>query len=145
MASMNKVFLIGNLTRDPELKHLPSGTAVADLRMAVSRKFRTQTGEMKEDVCYVNVTAWGRQAETCDEYLSKGSPLLVEGRLQFEEWEKEGQRQSRLSVVAERTQFLGSPRQTQGGAAPQESAAPAPGPSAPAGDPVEDDEDNLPF
>lgn len=106
MASLNKVLLIGNLTRDPEVRYLPSGAAVADLRLAVSRKYKTNSGEMKEETCFVNVSAWGRTAETCGQYLSKGSPLLVEGRLKLDEWEKDGQKQSRLSVVAERVQFL---------------------------------------
>jgi single-strand DNA-binding protein len=111
MATLNKVFLIGNLTKDPEVRHTPSGAAVADMRVAVSRRFKAGNGEMRDETCFVNVTAWNRQAETCGEYLSKGSPLMVEGRLKFDEWEKEGQKQSRLSVVAERVQFLGGARQ----------------------------------
>lgn len=114
MASLNRVFLIGNLTRDPEVRYTPSGTAVSDLRMAVSRRFRTGGGEDREETCYVNVTVWARQAETCGQYLSKGSPLLVEGRLKYDEWEKEGQKNSRLSVVGERVQFLGAPRSGAG-------------------------------
>ncbi len=110
MASLNKVLLIGNLTRDPEIRYTPSGSAVGDLRLAVSRKYRTQDGQDHEETCFVTVTVWGRSAETCGEYLRKGSPLLVEGRLKYEEWEKDGQKSNRLSVVAERTQFLGSPR-----------------------------------
>jgi len=118
MASLNKVFLVGNLTRDPEVRFIPSGTAVSDLRLAVSRKFRSTAGEgstageEREETCFVDVVVWGRQAETCGEYLSKGSPLLVEGRLQYDEWEKDGQRHSRIRVVAERTQFIGAPRRS---------------------------------
>ena len=110
MASLNKVFLIGNLTRDPEVRYIPSGAAVADLRLAVNRKYKTQQGEEKEETCFINVSAWGRQAETCGQYLSKGSPILVEGRLRYEEWEKDGQKNSRISVTAERVQFMSSPR-----------------------------------
>ena len=113
MATLNKVFIIGNLTKDPEVRHTPSGAAVADLRVAINNKFKTSTGEMREETCFVNVTAWNRQAETCGEYLSKGSPLMVEGRLKFDEWEKEGQKQSRLSVVAERVQFLSDGKKTE--------------------------------
>ena len=108
MASLNRVFIIGNLTRDPEVRYVPSGTAVSDLRLATSRKYRTASGEEREETCYVDVVVWGRQAETCGEYLKKGSPLLVEGRLQYDEWEKEGQRHSRLRIVADRTQFMPS-------------------------------------
>ncbi len=140
MASMNKVFLLGNLTRDPELRRTPSGTAVCDLGMATNRKFRTPDGQDKEETCFVTVVVWGRQAETCSEYLKKGSPLLVEGRLQFEEWEKDGQRHNRLRVVAERTQFVGGSR---GGGTPSEGGGSDSGErAAPA---AADDDDNTPF
>ncbi len=129
MASMNKVFLIGNLTRDPELRYTPSGTAVADLGLAVNRRYRTSSGEDREDTCFVDVVVWDRQAQTCSEYLSKGSPLLVEGRLQMDQWEKDGQKYSKIRVVAERTQFLGSPRRGEYRDAPAD--APASSPSAP--------------
>ena len=146
MASLNKVMLLGNLTRDPEVKYLPSGTAVADIGMAINRKFRTQQGEDKEETCFVSVEVWGRQAETCGEYLSKGSPLLVEGRLKYEEWEKDGRKNSRLKVVAERTQFVGSRRSEGGGPPP---SAPGPGPAMeaapPAADELAGDDDDLPF
>ena len=118
MATLNKVMLIGNLTRDPEVRYTPQGTAVADVRLAVSRKFKTADGVEKEEVCYVSVTTWGRQAQTCGEYLKKGSPVFVEGRLKLDEWEKDGQKQSRLTVVAERVQFLSSPRRGETGDAP---------------------------
>jgi len=156
MASLNKVFLIGNLTKDPEVRYTPSGTAVCDLRMAVNRRYKGQDGEFHEDTCFVNVTAWGRQAETTGEYLRKGSSALVEGRLKFDEWEREGQKHSRLSVVAERIQFMGGKEsQSGGGDGPRVSHAPEhvdPAPSAPsapsAGDVRDDelqDDDNLPF
>lgn len=147
MASMNKVFLIGNLTRDPEVRYLPSGAAVADLRLAVNRKYKTQQGEDKEETCFVAVSAWGRQAETCGQYLSKGSPVLVEGRLRYEEWEKDGQKNNRLSVTAERVQFMGSPRRS---AAPGDAPGADDGPSSLASDsdgpaPDSGDDDDLPF
>ncbi len=108
MASLNKVFLIGNLTRDPEIRHTPKGTAVGDLAMAMNMVYRGLDGTEKEEVCYVDVVVWGRQAETCKEYLSKGSPIFVEGRLQLDQWEtQQGEKRSRLRVRAERVQFLG--------------------------------------
>ncbi len=118
MASLNRVFLIGNLTRDPEVRYIPSGAAVADLRMAVSRKYKTGTGEEKEETCFVTVTVWGRQAETCGEYLRKGSQAFIEGRLKYDEWEKEGVKQNRITVVAERVQFMGAPKRGEVGDAP---------------------------
>lgn len=118
MATLNKVMLIGNLTRDPEVRYTPSGSAVSDVRMAVSRKFKTSDGQEKEETCFVSVTVWGRQAETVGEYLRKGSPIFVEGRLKLDEWEKDGQKQSRLTVVAERVQFLSAPRRGEVGDAP---------------------------
>lgn len=159
MASLNKVFLIGNLTRDPEVRYLPSGQAVADLRLAVSRRFKDAKGEDRDETCFVNVVVWGRQGETCGQYLSKGSPALVEGRLQYDEWEREGQKQSRLRVVADRVQFLSSPRRAEmADRAPEEpsegrrpggggrerlpAAEPDEGEPGPAGS---GDDDNLPF
>ena len=109
MASFNKVFLIGNLTRDPELNHTPNGTAVVELGMATNRKFKSATGEQKEEVCFLNLSAFGRKAEVMNEYLQKGSPLLVEGRLKFSSWEtKEGEKRNKLSVIVENFQFLGT-------------------------------------
>jgi single-strand DNA-binding protein len=108
MASLNKVFLIGNLTRAPELRYTPSGTAVADVRLAVNRNYTTQGGEKREETCFLTVVVWGKQAESCGEYLDKGSPILVEGRLQTREWEgKDGQKRTVIEVVAERVQFMG--------------------------------------
>ena len=113
MASFNKVIVMGNLTRDPELKYIPSGSAVGNLSMAMNRKYKGNDGEMKEDVCFVNVVVWGKQAESCNEYLSKGSPLFVEGRLQSRSYEtKEGQKRNVLEIVAERVQFLGGKKKT---------------------------------
>ena len=112
MASLNKVFLIGNLTRDPELRYTPGGVAVVTIGLAVNREYKDRgTGEQKKDTCFVNVIAWDRQAENCNQYLSKGRPIFVEGRLQFRSWEaKDGQKRSTIEVRAERIQFLGSAR-----------------------------------
>lgn len=151
MASLNKVFLIGNLTKDPELRKTPGGMAVSDLRLAVNRRFKTATGESKDETCFLNVTVWGRQAETCAEYLNKGSPVLIEGRLKYDEWEREGQKQSRVSVVAERVQFMGAPRgrsapadapDADAGQVPPPRDEPPAGGSGPA---AEGDNDDLPF
>ena len=140
MATLNKVLLIGNLTRDPEVRYTPSGMAVSDLRMAISRRFKTAGGEEREETCFVSVTVWGRQAETCGEYLRKGSSAFIEGRLKFDEWEKDGQKLNRLTVVAERVQFLGAPKRGEVGDAPAGDRRPAKGaPSAPAAPPPEDD------
>src|SRR6267143_652445 len=107
MASLNKVFLIGNLTRPPELRYTPSGTAVSDLRLAVNRGYTTQGGERREETCFLTVVVWGKQAESCGEYLDKGSPILVEGRLQTRDWEtKDGQKRNVVEVVAERVQLV---------------------------------------
>jgi len=108
MVSLNKVFLIGNLTRPPELRYTPSGTPVADLRVAVNRGYITQAGEKRQDTCFLTVVVWGKQAESCGEYLDKGSAVLVEGRLQTRDWEtKDGQRRNVTEVVADRVQFMG--------------------------------------
>ena len=107
MASLNKVMLIGNLTRDPEVRHTPKGTAVGDFGMAMNMTYRTQDGGDKEEVCYVDVVVWGRQAETCKQYLSKGRQVFIEGRLQLDQWESpQGEKRSRLRVRAERVHFL---------------------------------------
>lgn len=108
MASLNKVFLIGNLTRPPELRYTPSGTPVADLRLAVNNTYVTKGGEKRQDTYFLTVVVWGKQAESCGEYLEKGSPIMVEGRLQTRDWEtKDGQRRNVVEVVADRVQFLG--------------------------------------
>lgn len=107
MASLNKVFLIGNLTRDPELRYIPSGSAVTTFTVAVNRVY-TQQGEKKEEVSYIKVVVWAKMAETCSEYLSKGSPVFVEGRIQSRSWETpQGEKRSAVEVIAERVQFLG--------------------------------------
>ena len=111
MASLNRVFLIGNLTRDPELRYIPSGTAVATFTIAANRAFTNQAGEKKEEVCFIRVIVWARLAEVCGEFLSKGSPVFVEGRLQSRTWQDQsGQKRSTIEVVANTVQFLGKPK-----------------------------------
>ena len=108
MANLNKVFLIGNLTRDPELRYIPSGTAVANFGLATNRVYTTPSGEKKQETCFVRVVVWGRMAEVCGEYLSKGRPVFIEGRLQYRAWDGPGgEKRSMLEVRAERVQFLG--------------------------------------
>jgi len=108
MASYNKVLLMGNLTRDPELRYTPGGAVVAEFGLAVNRQYRTQSGESREETTFVDIVVWGRQAETVNQYLSKGRPVLVEGRLQYDSWEgQDGQKRSKIRVTAERVQFLG--------------------------------------
>lgn len=125
MMSLNKVLLIGHLTRDPELRYTPSGTAVADLGLAVNRRYTNGSGEPKEEVAFLTVVVWQKQAEATAQYLKKGSPVLIEGRLASRSWEtKAGEKRSTVEVVAERVQFLG--RKPEGAAAP-ETGAPAPG------------------
>lgn len=109
MANFNKVLLIGNLTKDPELRYTPQGTAVVNLRLAVNRRFRDKNQELKEETCFVTAVVWNKQAETCNQYLHKGSPILIEGRLQSRSWEdNSGQKRNVLEVRAERVQFLGA-------------------------------------
>ena len=109
MASFNKVLLIGNLTKDPELRYTPQGTAVVNLRMAVNRKFRDRNQEFKDEVCFITAVVWDKQAEACNQYLHKGSPVFIEGRLQSRSWEdKAGGKRSVVEVRAERVQFLGT-------------------------------------
>lgn len=115
MASLNRVYLMGNLTKDPEVKYLPDGTAVADMRLAVSERYRSRSsGEQVERTVFVDINVWRAQAESCGKYLSKGSPILVEGRLHLDEWEaQDGSKRSRLRVRAQRVQFLSSPRHAE--------------------------------
>ena len=124
MASFNKVLLMGNLTKDPELRYTPQGAAVANLRMAVNRRYRDKNQELKEDVCFITAVVWNKQAETCNQYLHKGSSLFVEGRLQSRSWEDNtGAKRSVIEVRAERVQFMGTgPGKAQG--APAVAAEP---------------------
>jgi single-strand DNA-binding protein len=106
-ANLNKILLIGNLTRDPELRYVPSGTAVATFTLAVNRVYNSQAGEKKEETSFIRIVVWGRRAEVCGEYLSKGSPVFVEGRLQSRSWEaQDGQKRSTIEVIADNVQFL---------------------------------------
>lgn len=108
MANLNRVLLIGNLTKDPELRYTPQGTAVVNLRMAVNRKFRNRNQELKEETCFITVVVWDKQAEACNQYLHKGSAVFIEGRLQSRSWEdNSGQKRSVIEIRAERIQFLG--------------------------------------
>lgn len=106
MATYNRVILVGNLTRDIELRYTPAGTAVADIALAVNERRKAASGEWVEEVTFVDITMWGRTAEVASEYLGKGSPILVEGRLRQERWESEGKKRSKLKVVCERMQML---------------------------------------
>lgn len=118
MGTLNKVLLMGNLTRDPELRQTNSGHAVGDLGLAVSDNYRNKNGELVERTCFAEIVVWGRQAENCGRYLKKGRPVIVEGRLQLDQWETpEGNKRSRLRVCAERVQFLGRAEATADGAA----------------------------
>ena len=110
MPGLNRVFLLGNLTRDPELRYVPSGAPVATFGLAVNRRFMTQHGEKKDEVCFVRIVVFGKQAESCSQHLSKGRLVFIEGRLQYRSWEQDGQKRSSLDVVADRVQFLGAPR-----------------------------------
>ena len=151
MANYNRVILAGNLTRDPEVKYLQSGTAVCDMSIAINRKFKTSSGELQEEICFVDITVWGKQAEYCGQYLQKGRSVLVEGRLKLDRWEKDGQKHSRLSVVADRVQFLGSgnPNNSNSSFADQpksdDNAGAAPQPAPAQNDSKEGDVENLPF
>jgi len=154
MANFNKVILMGNLTRDPQLRFLPSNTAVCDFGLAINRRYRGQDGELKDETCFVDVDVFGKPAETISQYMSKGRAILVEGRLRFRQWTTEdGQKRSKLSVVAERFQFVGGRAEGGGGARqapPERAAAGAPGPPVEAGAAPLDEappatDDDIPF
>lgn len=127
MASFNKVILAGNLTRDPELRYTPKGTAVTQIRLAINRTWKSDTGETKEEVTFVDVDAFGRQAEVIAQYMKKGRPLLVEGRLKLDQWEDKNtqQKQSKLKVILESFSFIDSGR-AEAGTPPRDSATPEP-------------------
>ena len=158
MANLNKVMLIGNLTRDPEVKHTAKGTVVADLGLAINRVWYNEQNQKQEDTTFVDVTLWGRQAEVAQQYLSKGSPCYIEGRLNLDTWDDKttGQKRSKLKVVGETLQLLGSKpgggnnsggdysERPQQSASPQQRSGPPQGASAaPANDYQEDDD--IPF
>lgn len=128
MVTFNRVILAGNLVRDPEIRYLPSGLSVTSFAVAVNSRYK-QNNELKEEVSYFDIVVFGKMGENCAEYLSKGRPVLVEGRLRQRRWETEGVKKSKIEVVADNVQFLGSPRGAGGaeGGAGSPGAAPAPG------------------
>src|SRR5580693_4359903 len=153
MPSFNRVIIAGNLTRDPELRYTPKGSAVANFSLAVNRTWKSETGEMKEEVSFIDVEAWGRQAEVISQYMRKGRPLLVEGRLKMDTWEDKNthQKQSKLKVVLESFSFIDSNRAEGGGGAPASDAPrrasppPAKSPEPAEGEGPGAEEDDVPF
>jgi single-strand DNA-binding protein len=153
MASFNKVILLGNLTRDPEIRYTPKGSAVCDLGIAVNRQYTLENGEKREEVTYVDVVLWARLAEIAAEYLKKGRPVFIEGRLQLDTWDdkQSGQKRSKLRVIGENMQMLGS-RGGGGGGGSAEShdedrpaRSTTPPPKAAVAGPAEPDDDEIPF
>lgn len=132
MASFNQVILVGNLTRDPELRVTPKGTNICQFGLATTHKWKDDSGQQREEATFVDIEAWGKQAELIAKYLTKGSPALVQGRLKLDQWEdkQSGQKRSKLKVVLENVQFLGSPRQS-GESASSDTAAGGIPPAAP--------------
>jgi single-strand DNA-binding protein len=131
MPSLNKVLLMGNLTRDPELRVTPKGTSICQFSLAINRQFKMESGETREEVIYVDIEAWGKQGETIAKYVTKGRPLFVEGRLRLDQWEDKNtkEKRSRMKVVLENFQFLGDSRGGGGGAgAPAGETDQAPSP-----------------
>jgi single-strand DNA-binding protein len=153
MASFNKVVLVGNLTRDPELRYTPKGTAIAKIGLAVNRVWTNEAGEKKEEVTFVDVDVFGRTAENVGQYMRKGRPILIEGRLKLDQWDDKqtGQKKSKLGVVAETVQFLGSAGDERSpvSSAPTTPRTSRPAPPAPTAEPIEGDgppeSDDVPF
>jgi single-strand DNA-binding protein len=149
MASFNRVILAGNLTRDPQLSYTPSNTPVCEFGMAINRKWRDRDGNQKDEVCFVDLAAYGRMAETINQYMKKGNPMLVEGRLRYRQWtNKEGQNRTKLDVHVDNFTFLGGGGGGAGGSRPaarpaQAGAADEPPPADDYGPPPEDP--NIPF
>ena len=132
MAALNRVFLIGNLTRDPELRYTPGGVPVASFGLAVNTTFSSKSGgEPKTETCFVRVVVWSKQAEACNQYLKKGRPVFIEGRLIYRSWEQEGKTRSTLEVRADRVQFLGGPRREDTSGVPATAGESMGGPGAP--------------
>ncbi len=162
MANLNKVMLIGNLTRDPELRHTPKGTAVSEICLAINRNWTNDQGQKQEETTFVEVTLWGRQAEVVQQYVTKGSPIYIEGRLQLDSWDDKetGKKRSKLRVIGENFQFLSGKPGSGGGvvvaatsersqsssaaAAPQQRSGPPQGASAAPADDFQEDDD-IPF
>jgi len=159
MANLNKVMLMGNLTRDPEVRYTPKGTAVAELGLAINRVYSAENGEKREETTFVDVTLWGRTAEIAGEYLKKGRPVFIEGRLQLDSWDDKqtGQKRSKLKVVGEAMQLMGSRGGGEGGGggsggggeqsggAPRSQPAAPPKQKPPADPDLEPEEDDIPF
>lgn len=151
MASFNKVILLGNLTRDPEVRYTPKGSAVCDLGLAVNRNYTLESGEKREEVTFVDVVLWARLAEIAGEYLKKGRPVFIEGRLQMDSWDDKqtGQKRTKIRVVGETMQLLGSRPSGGGGDAPEGERPPRPAaksaPSAAPATPAAPDDDEIPF
>ena len=156
MPSVNKVILIGNLTRDPELRYTPKGSALCEIGMAVNRKYKLESGEQREEVTFLDISFWGKQAEVVAKWMKKGRPLYVEGRLQMDTWDDKttGQKRSKIKIVAEDFQFLGGDRGGEEGGhddehpapAPRQASAPqAPRQAAPAPEAPALDDDDVPF
>ena len=157
MANLNKVMLIGNLTRDPELRHTPKGTAVSEISLAINRVWNNDQGQKQEETTFVEVTLWGRQAELAQQYLVKGRPVYIEGRLQLDSWDDKetGKKRSKLRVIGENMQFLSSgtgaggnsgganfsERPQQSSSAPQQHSGPPQGASAAPADDFQEDDD----
>jgi single-strand DNA-binding protein len=146
MASFNKVILMGNLTRDPELRYTPKGTAVAKLGLAVNRSWRNAEGQQQDETTFVDVDAFGKQAETLGQYMQKGRPILIEGRLKLDQWEDKntGQNRSKLGVILEKFSFVGGGSQNSDNTNPSQATAPPPTSEVP---PFEDgpSDDDVPF
>ena len=153
MANLNRVLLIGNLTRDPEIRYTPKGTAVAEIGIAINRVFSGEDGEKREEVTFVDITLWSRLAEIAEQYLKKGRPVFIEGRLQLDSWDDKqtGQKRSRLRVVGENLQMLGARGEGESGgtggapAARRSGPAPAPRPNPPRDPDLDTEPDDIPF
>ena len=167
MANLNKVFLMGNMTRDPELRYTPNGTPLCEFGLAVNRTYKTGEGEQREETCFVDVTMWGRRAVVISEYFTKGRPIFIEGRLKLDQWETAEGRRSKLTVVAENFEFIGgrggdqgqpqggggrddsrpAGRQQRGGQADPQggSAREQPGPEQPGDSGYDVSDDEIPF
>jgi len=142
MANLNKVMLMGRLTRDPQLSYLPSQTAVVEFGLATSRTYRKQDGSQGEETCFVDCQMFGKRAEVINQYVKKGDPLFLEGRLKFDSWEKDGQKRSKLRVFVENFEFLGGRGGGQQGGGYQSAPEESPVPEVPYGGGMDDD---IPF
>jgi len=147
MANYNKVILLGNLTRDPQMSYLPSQTPVVEFGLAINRRYRSSDGQQKDETCFVDCQAYGRLAETINQYMRKGRPLLVDGRLRYSQWEdKDGNRRSKLRVVVENFQFVGSRGDADRPAGQADSQPPPPQePDMPTNDFAAPGGDDIPF